>query len=69
HNAALADELARDANRRVEQGLALFAESIQANGRMTGSLENAATVVARLKSQSEQIGKVIEVIQSISEQT
>ena len=69
HNAALADELAREANSRVEQGLALFAESIQANGRMTGSLENAATVVARLKSQSEQIGKVIEVIQSISEQT
>ncbi|MGE6168242.1 methyl-accepting chemotaxis protein [Aeromonas media] len=69
HNAALADELARDANRRVEQGLTLFAESIQANGRMTGSLENAATVVAQLKSQSEQIGKVIEVIQSISEQT
>ncbi|BDO09479.1 methyl-accepting chemotaxis protein [Aeromonas caviae] len=69
HNAALADELARDANSRVEQGLALFAESIEANGRMAGSLENAATVVARLKSQSEQIGKVIEVIQSISEQT
>ncbi|WOX49545.1 methyl-accepting chemotaxis protein [Aeromonas sp. XH] len=69
HNAALADELARDANRRVEQGLALFTESIQANGRMAGSLEQAATVVARLKSQSEQIGKVIEVIQSISEQT
>ena len=68
-NAALADELARDANSRVEQGLALFAESIEANGRMAGSLENAATVVARLKSQSEQIGKVIEVIQSISEQT
>ena len=69
HNAALADELARDANRRVEQGLALFTESIQANGRMAGSLEQAATVVARLKSQSEQIGKVIEVIQGISEQT
>ncbi|MFM4702582.1 methyl-accepting chemotaxis protein [Aeromonas bivalvium] len=69
HNAALADELARDAHRRVEQGLALFAESIQANGRMAGSLESAASVVARLKSQSEQIGKVIEVIQSISEQT
>ena len=69
HNAALADELARDANDRVEQGLALFAESIQANSRMAGSLESAAAVVARLKSQSEQIGKVIEVIQSISEQT
>ncbi|MGB6190129.1 MAG: methyl-accepting chemotaxis protein [Aeromonas molluscorum] len=69
HNAALADELARDAHRRVEQGLALFAESIQANDRMAGSLESAASVVARLKSQSEQIGKVIEVIQSISEQT
>ncbi|TFF76971.1 methyl-accepting chemotaxis protein [Aeromonas taiwanensis] len=69
HNAALADELARDANSRVEQGLALFTESIQANSRMAGSLEHAATVVARLKSQSEQIGKVIEVIQGISEQT
>ncbi|WP_111873620.1 methyl-accepting chemotaxis protein [Aeromonas bivalvium] len=69
HNAALADELARDAHSRVEQGLTLFAESIQANDRMAGSLENAASVVARLKSQSEQIGKVIEVIQSISEQT
>jgi methyl-accepting chemotaxis protein len=69
HNAALADELARDAHRRVEQGLALFAKSIQANSRMAGSLESAASVVARLKSQSEQIGKVTEVIQSISEQT
>ena len=69
HNAALADELARDANHRVEQGLALFTKSIQANGRMAGSLESAAAVVARLKSQSEQIGKVIEVIQGISEQT
>ncbi|MFM4648677.1 methyl-accepting chemotaxis protein [Aeromonas bivalvium] len=69
HNAALADELARDAHNRVEQGLTLFAESIQANDRMAGSLESAASVVARLKSQSEQIGKVIEVIQSISEQT
>ncbi|MDM5135880.1 methyl-accepting chemotaxis protein [Aeromonas salmonicida] len=69
HNAALADVLARDANSRVEQGLALFAESIAANSRMAGSLESAAAVVARLKSQSEQIGKVIEVIQSISEQT
>lgn len=69
HNAALADGLARDANSRVEQGLALFAESIAANSRMAGSLESAAAVVARLKSQSEQIGKVIEVIQSISEQT
>lgn len=69
HNAALADGLARDANSRVEQGLALFAESIAANSRMAGSLESAAAVVARLKSQSEQIGKVIPVIQSISEQT
>ncbi|MBS4714993.1 hypothetical protein J4G66_03275 [Aeromonas dhakensis] len=69
HNAALADELARDANQRVEEGLALFAESIQANSRMANSLESAASVVASLKSQSEQIGKVIEVIQGISEQT
>ena len=69
HNAAVADELARDANSRVEQGLALFGESIAANSRMAGSLEDAAAIVARLKTQSEQIGKVIEVIQGISEQT
>ncbi|WP_421258760.1 methyl-accepting chemotaxis protein [Aeromonas sp. 600886] len=69
HNAAVADELARDANGRVEQGLALFTESIAANSRMADSLEDAAAIVAQLKSQSEQIGKVIEVIQGISEQT
>ncbi|KXU81575.1 MULTISPECIES: methyl-accepting chemotaxis protein [Aeromonas] len=69
HNAAVADDLARDANSRVEQGLTLFGESVAANDRMAGSLESAAAVVARLKSQSEQIGKVIEVIQGISEQT
>ncbi|MGL5323892.1 MAG: methyl-accepting chemotaxis protein [Aeromonas sp.] len=69
HNAAIADELAREANGRVEQGLALFTESIAANSRMAGSLEDAAAIVAQLKSQSEQIGKVIEVIQGISEQT
>ena len=69
HNAAIADELARDANSRVEQGLTLFTESIAANSRMAGSLEDAAAIVAQLKSQSEQIGKVIEVIQGISEQT
>ncbi|MGL4717089.1 MAG: methyl-accepting chemotaxis protein, partial [Aeromonas sp.] len=69
HNAAMADELARDANGRVEQGLTLFTESIAANSRMVGSLEDAAAMVAQLKSQSEQIGKVIEVIQGISEQT
>ncbi|MFM5532501.1 methyl-accepting chemotaxis protein [Aeromonas veronii] len=69
HNAAIADELARDTNGRVEQGLALFTESIAANSRMAGSLEDAAAIVAQLKSQSEQIGKVIEVIQGISEQT
>lgn len=40
-----------------------------ANSRMAGSLEDAAAIVAQLKSQSEQIGKVIEVIQGISEQT
>ncbi|WP_050514392.1 methyl-accepting chemotaxis protein [Aeromonas finlandensis] len=68
-NAAVADELARSANARVEQGLTLFAESMRANSRMAGSLEDAAAVVAQLKSQSEQIGKVIEVIQGISEQT
>ena len=37
--AAIADELARDAKGRVEQGLALFTESIAANSRMAGSLE------------------------------
>ena len=45
------DELARDANGRVEQGLTLFTESIAANSRMAGSLEDAAAIVAQLKSQ------------------
>jgi len=68
-NAALADELARDTHKRVEQGLALFTENSRATERMSHSIENAANVVTRLKTQSEQIGQVIEVIQGISEQT
>ncbi|BBL91847.1 hypothetical protein VroAM7_45000 [Vibrio rotiferianus] len=47
----------------------MFAESTQASEKMAQQLNDAATVVTSLKDQSEQIGKVIEVIESISEQT
>ncbi|MFA0519981.1 methyl-accepting chemotaxis protein, partial [Vibrio sp. 10N.222.55.E8] len=49
--------------------MSLFNESNQANEQMAIQLSEAANVVGTLKEQSEQIGKVIEVIQSISEQT
>lgn len=68
-NAVVADNMAAEANDQVTQGLALFDENMQANTRITNSVEEAAVVVARLKTQSEKIGQVIEVIQSISEQT
>ncbi|MEZ9204678.1 methyl-accepting chemotaxis protein [Vibrio splendidus] len=61
-NAVQADEMAT-------HSMSLFNESNQANEQMAIQLSEAANVVGTLKEHSEQIGKVIEVIQSISEQT
>lgn len=68
-NAQLADSRADDAEQLATSGLGLFEESHKANVRMITAIKDAAQVVVKLKSQSEQVNDVIEVISDVSEQT
>ncbi|MEZ8435280.1 methyl-accepting chemotaxis protein [Vibrio splendidus] len=68
-NAVQADSASKQADEMATHSMSLFNESNQANEQMAIQLSEAANVVGTLKEHSEQIGKVIEVIQSISEQT
>ncbi|MFA0483634.1 methyl-accepting chemotaxis protein [Vibrio sp. 10N.222.55.B11] len=68
-NAVQADSASKQADEMATHSMSLFNESNKANEQMAIQLSEAANVVGTLKEHSEQIGKVIEVIQSISEQT
>ncbi|KIF50083.1 chemotaxis protein [Vibrio owensii 47666-1] len=68
-NAQQADSASNEASKLTSQSLSMFEESTRASTKMAAQLNEAAHVVTSLKDQSEQIGKVIEVIESISEQT
>ncbi|KLV08851.1 chemotaxis protein [Photobacterium aquae] len=68
-NATVADSTAKQTDELARQGLRVFEESSAASRQMSETLGQAADVVTRLKEQSDQISKVIEVIRSISEQT
>ncbi|MCW8329720.1 methyl-accepting chemotaxis protein [Photobacterium sp. SDRW27] len=68
-NATAADSTAKQTDELAREGLDIFEKSNAASLQMTQTLSDAAGVVTRLKEQSEQISKVIEVIRGISEQT
>ncbi|MGR5237490.1 methyl-accepting chemotaxis protein [Vibrio alfacsensis] len=68
-NAQQADSASNQAIELTSQSMSMFEESTRASAKMANQLNEAAHVVTSLKDQSEQIGKVIEVIESISEQT
>ncbi|NVD08852.1 methyl-accepting chemotaxis protein [Vibrio sp. JPW-9-11-11] len=68
-NANLADAASSNANTMAKQSLAIFEQNIRESAKMAEQMTQAANVVNSLKEQSEQIGKVIEVIEGISEQT
>ncbi|UXI00149.1 methyl-accepting chemotaxis protein [Photobacterium sp. TY1-4] len=67
--ATAADASAKQTDELAREGLNKFDQSNSASIQMGEKLNDAAGVVMRLKEQSEQISKVIEVIQGISEQT
>ncbi|CAE6933943.1 methyl-accepting chemotaxis protein [Vibrio alginolyticus] len=69
NNAQMADSASAEARQLTESSLKMFEESTRAGNKMAEQLNEAAIVVTSLKEQSEQIGRVIEVIQGISEQT
>ncbi|RJX68951.1 methyl-accepting chemotaxis protein [Vibrio sinensis] len=68
-NAQLADTTASDTDQLAQTALATFTESAQASEQMNGALSHAADVVLHLKTQSEQINAVVEVIRNVSDQT
>lgn len=68
-NANLADSASSQADQLARESLAIFEQNTRESAKMADQLTEAANVVNSLKEQSEQIGKVIEVIEGISEQT
>ncbi|NVC94647.1 HAMP domain-containing protein [Vibrio natriegens] len=69
NNAQSADSASTEARQLATESLNMFEESTRASAKMAEQLNAAAMVVTSLKEQSEQIGRVIEVIEGISEQT
>ncbi|MCG3728601.1 methyl-accepting chemotaxis protein [Vibrio cincinnatiensis] len=67
--AASADELARNAGKKVEISLDIFQENQQANEKITRVLHDAASIIQELQEQSTQINNVVEMISNVSEQT
>ncbi|SDH72943.1 methyl-accepting chemotaxis protein [Vibrio xiamenensis] len=68
-NASIADSTAREADQLAQSGLSIFSESHKASEQVNKALNDAAQVVMKLKTQSEQINDVVEVIRGVSEQT
>ncbi len=69
NNAQSADSASTEARQLATESLNMFEESTRASAKMADQLNAAAVVVTSLKEQSEQIGRVIDVIEGISEQT
>ncbi|MCO7627084.1 methyl-accepting chemotaxis protein [Pseudomonas fluorescens] len=68
-HAADAARAADDADQSAQQGEKVMQSTIHSITQMRGEIANTATVIRRLESDSGRIGKVLEVIRGIAEQT
>ncbi len=68
-NAASAAEAAHHAEAEAQQGTKIVQNTIAAINSLSTEVGNANEVIKKLKADSEQIGKVLDVIRSIAEQT
>ena len=68
-NTQYAAEATKAADQRVVEGGRLMENSVKAILTLHDDIENAAAVVLKLEAESREIGKVLEVIRSIAEQT
>ncbi|RJG50516.1 HAMP domain-containing methyl-accepting chemotaxis protein [Motilimonas pumila] len=68
-NAANAETAAGDATRNVEEGGGILDSSDEVSRKVEGSIEETSRIVNQLQEYSVEIGSVVEVINSISEQT
>ena len=68
-NAAQAAEAAHNAEAEAQQGTKIVQNTIRAINSLSAEVGSANEVIKKLKADSEQIGKVLDVIRSIAEQT
>jgi methyl-accepting chemotaxis protein len=68
-HAADAARAADDADQSAQQGEKVMQGTIHTITRMRGEIDNTATVIRQLETDSGRIGKVLEVIRGIAEQT
>ncbi|QSL89097.1 methyl-accepting chemotaxis protein [Pseudomonas atacamensis] len=68
-HAADAARAANDADQSAQQGEKVMQTTIHSITQMRGEIANTATVIRRLETDSGRIGKVLEVIRGIAEQT
>ncbi|MCQ4327437.1 methyl-accepting chemotaxis protein [Stutzerimonas stutzeri] len=68
-HAADAAQAADAADRSAQQGEVVMRSTIETISRMSGEISTTAEVIRRLESDSERIGKVLEVIRGIADQT
>jgi methyl-accepting chemotaxis protein len=68
-NAASAAEAAHHAEAEAQQGTKIVQNTIAAINSLSAEVGSANEVIKKLKADSEQIGKVLDVIRSIAEQT
>ncbi|GAA4500169.1 methyl-accepting chemotaxis protein [Pseudaeromonas paramecii] len=69
NNAALAADTANEANRESNQGQQVVVQTREAMANLADEIAEAAQVIGTLAEQTQNIGSILEVIRSISEQT
>ncbi|WP_213875132.1 methyl-accepting chemotaxis protein [Pseudomonas sp. dw_358] len=69
HNAALASQQASDARQLAEEGQQVVDQSIQAMNRLSDLISTSSGHIETLNSKTVNIGQILEVITSISQQT
>ncbi|KAB0551301.1 methyl-accepting chemotaxis protein [Pseudomonas argentinensis] len=68
-NAVSTSEASKSANHAAQQGQARVSETIAAISDLSGEVEGTSSLVQRVAEQSQEIGKVLDVIRAIAEQT
>ncbi|WP_232020196.1 methyl-accepting chemotaxis protein [Sulfuriflexus mobilis] len=69
NNATIAAESAQEADREANNGKGVVSATVSSIESLANEVEQAASVIDQLEADSEDIGKVIDVIKGIAEQT
>ncbi|RMG52478.1 MAG: methyl-accepting chemotaxis protein [Gammaproteobacteria bacterium] len=68
-HARVAAEAANDADHSAQEGRQVVGQAIDSINALAGEVDRAASVIQTLQNDSQEIGKILDVIRSIAEQT